>query len=449
MSKASRNRVIYQNEFLYTSLDATGYHFENQTKSDPDCILRNVLPDNCSGNLVTQLHRIQAINYTVNTNYINVNQYGQLARVGGVSATNPDITLDFEYFLADGYNEQAVGFVTDGSTQALFNHMVTDGRFGQNFFISTAPEGHNIVNSNLDKFRRVNRSKFNNGSLQLPFQFKNIDSDITTLGIGNAFLSQYAVTAEVGSLPKARLSYDAFNVAVYKDFCNLPIPAVQPINSQCDRDIRFSLPDTYESFVYGKLKGMEDITLQDGVPGIRPNDISISLSDIGLISQQLNTESDYGVGSAHIQGFTINIPIGTTKVNRLGNSYSFTRLLNFPTRITIEVTAFVSELKKIHSAIEDMCSKAPKDIVLELYDCRGVSECNGSIEASTTNMKYVIKGALLESEGFSLDISNSKSVSMTLHATVSGPEDLDQGFFIYGKSNMPRRPQILSWGQHL
>jgi len=132
MSKASRNRVIYQNEFLYTSLDATGYHFENKTTSDPDCVLRNVLPDNCSGNLVTQLHRIQAINYTVNTNYINVNQYGQLARVGGVSATNPDITLDFEYFLADGYNEQAVGFVTDGSTQALFNHMVTDGRFGQN-----------------------------------------------------------------------------------------------------------------------------------------------------------------------------------------------------------------------------------------------------------------------------------------------------------------------------
>ncbi len=446
-----RARVIYQNEFLYTSFDATGYHFENHTSEDSDCSLRNVLPNNCSGNLVQQLHRIQSINYSINTNYVNVNQFGQASRIDGTTVTSPDITLDFEYFLSDGYNEQAVGFIIDGEHQALSKHMRPDGRFGSNFFITTGPEGHDIINSDLNKFKNQKGTFNAAGQLQLPFplQNKNPDHHITTMGIGNAFLSQYSVTAEVGSLPRARLSFDAFNMSVYKGFCNLPVPSINP-NSFCDDpNIHFSIPDTYESFVYGKLQGMEDITLQGGVPGLRPTDIRIRIGEMGSISKYIDDEGYYGDGAAHIQGFTINIPIGTTKLNRIGTKLAFTRALNFPATITIQIRAVVSELKKIASAVDDFCSKRRQDIILELYDCRGLVECNGSLNQVSTNMKYVIKGASLESESFSLDIGDNKVVDMTATASVAGPEDLDNGFFLYGKSHLPSRPQILSWGKSL
>ena len=114
-----RNTVIYNNEFLYTSFDATGFHFNDFTRYDPDCKLRNLDCNACSGNLVRQLHRIQGINYGFSMNYADANQFGQGAYVEKVTIEQPDATLDFAYFLADGYNEEVMGFIIDGEHQAL------------------------------------------------------------------------------------------------------------------------------------------------------------------------------------------------------------------------------------------------------------------------------------------------------------------------------------------
>lgn len=454
MSSKGRNRVNYQSEFLYTSFNATGYHFADNVSHDPNCKLRNLNKNECSGNLVEQLHRIQSVNYNINTNYININQYGKAARIDGVISTSPDVTLDFEYFLADGYNEQAIGFITDGITPALRKHMLVEDRFGSNFFIVTGPDGRDIIGANLDKYINTEGIFNDSSEIDLPFQLMHdkITNDITTLGIGNAFLSQYAVTAEVGSLPKARLSFDAFNVRVYNHFCNLPLPTITSSTS-CAKDLRFSIPDTYESFVYQKVQGLEDITLQEGVPGLRSTEISITLGDIGAISKQLDKPkgftNDYSKGAANIQGFTINVPIGTTKINRIGDSYAFTRTLNFPSKIDIQIKALVSELKKLTN-IDDLCLKKPTDVILDLHDYRCLVVCTDEkLNQTTSNMKYIIKGAVLESEGFSLNIGDNKIVELTLSASVSGPEDKDAGLFIFGKSFLADKPSILSWGNLL
>ena len=131
-----RPRVIYQTEALYTSLDATGYHFADSTHNDSDCNLRNLDHTGCSGNLVRQLHRIQSVDFDYKINWTNVDQYGQGARLDFMMLTTPDITLDFEYLLADGYNEQLMGFVVDGEHQSLRNHIYDYNRkVGSNFGI--------------------------------------------------------------------------------------------------------------------------------------------------------------------------------------------------------------------------------------------------------------------------------------------------------------------------
>lgn len=422
-----RNRVNYGGEFLYTSFDATGYHFNNQTLYDPNCELRNVPWTECSGNLVRQLHRVQSINYGFTQDFKDANEFGKIARTARVSVNNPDVTLDFEYFLADGYNEQVMGFIIDGKTQTLFKHLASEGRMGQNFFIGVAPEGHQVVGANLKQKEESRR----------------------VVGIGNAFLSQYAVTAELGSIPKARVSFDAFNMRSYYGACNLPIPAVDPVNDCGAPDVNFSLPDTYESFVYEQLTGLEDIVYQEGAGGLRPGDIKISIDDGAFFSRQLSGLNEYTNGGAHIQGFTINMPLGNTRIHRLGRHFEFARVLNFPATIDVEVQALVADLKAENLWSRITCPSKKHNLTLLLNDCRSLSICDDKLVPHSTNMAFYLKSAILDEENFSSSISDNKVVNLKFTVPVGGADDYDDGLFITGKSFFPERPNLLTWGNFL
>ena len=422
----NRARVNYGSEFLYTAFDATGYHFNNLTSGDPNCDLRNVPWTDCSGNLVRQLHRIQGIDYGFTTVNEDVNQFGKIARIDTVAIKTPEVTLDFEYILADGYNEQALGFLVNGEDQALYKHIAPDGRVGANFFVSVAPEGREVIGANLMYQESLRR----------------------TIGIGNAFLSQYAVTAELGSIPRARVSFEAFNIRSYHGSCNLPIPSFDPAQDCHHPDRSFSLPDTYESFVYEQLSGLEDIHYQHGAGGLRPGDIKISLDGAGLLSEQLSGLHDYSDGAAHIQGFTINLPLGNTKIHRLGRNIEFNRAPNLPATIDVQVTALAANLRRA-GLWEAMCSKKQHNLSLILEDCMALRECSGVLSPNTINMAYYLKGAVLNSESFSSSVSDNKIVDLSFSVPIGGADQKDRGLFIYGKSFFPDRPHLLAWGNPL
>jgi len=430
--KRTRPRVIYQNEFLYSSLDATGYHFNNSTKSDPDCSLRNIDWESCSGNQVRQLHRIQAINYSSITNLIDINQYGSAAHIGALSSDTPDVTLDIEYLLSEGYNEQVMGFITDGESPALHKHLIPDGRVGQNFFIVTVPHHHDVINYDLE------------GNAK----------DVRVIGIGNAFLTQYAITAEVGSIPKARASFEAFNMVGYTGFCNLPVPSVDPRhNNLCKDDIRFSIPDTYQSFVYGNVVGMEDIQFSESNLGISPRNIELSLKNASNISILPSGFNDMDSGSAHIQGFTINVPLGRTKISRIGSMHSFSRAGNYPTVIEVVIRAIVSDIKESTMSqylSDEQCGNAFFDLEIKMNDGFCIDLCqDNKIVHAESSMYFNIKNARLMSEFFALDLESHKTVDIKFTASVVGPETLHEGLFISGRSYMPKKPKIISWGNLL
>lgn len=421
-SPEKRPRVDYGNEFLYTAFDATGYHFNDFTAHDPDCELRNVDCKVCSGNLVRQLHRIQAINYGFTINRKDVNEYGHLANIGRIPVETPNVTLDFEYFLADGYNELVMGFIIDGEHQAFHHHLSPEGRIGSNFFINVAPDGREVVKADL-MYQEERRR---------------------TIGIGNAFLSQYAVTAELGSIPKARVSFEALNMRSYIGICNLPIPAIDVANDSWCPDINFSLPDTYESFVYHQLDGLENIVLQEGVVGLKPGDIQIDLDDGAMISKQLSG-FDYTPGAANIQGFTINAPIGQTKIHKLGRRFEFGRVPNFPSNVQVQVKAMVAELKE-GSTFERLCTQKKHNLILKLNDGCRLHECSGRFYPEDANMIFYIKNAVLDQESFSSSISDNKIVDLNFTAPIASKDDNENGLFIFGKSHFPERPALVAWG---
>ena len=89
----ARNRVIYQSEGLFVSKDAS-----LGAKTDHE-----------------QLGRIQSANYSFTINRQDVNQFGDLARIDSLVLDPPTVSLDFSYYLADGFNERAMGFFVQNS----------------------------------------------------------------------------------------------------------------------------------------------------------------------------------------------------------------------------------------------------------------------------------------------------------------------------------------------
>lgn len=130
-----RTRVIYQNEALYVGPSpATSGHYKFLTGSnapnvptqrlsqlDPLSVL-TVNSGNTTATLplaamtsglvpnITNLDRIQSINYSFNIVRKDVNQFGNLAAIDKVIIDQPTISLDFSYYQNNLNNEEELGF---------------------------------------------------------------------------------------------------------------------------------------------------------------------------------------------------------------------------------------------------------------------------------------------------------------------------------------------------
>lgn len=415
----------YPNQFLYTSLHATGYHFEDLAE-DSNNLYRNTPHYENHGNQVRPLHRVQDFNYGYTIQREDVNSFGQVGRTDSIPIKTPEIFFNFEYLLVDGYNESVCGFVTDGNSQFTCNHLLSNCFAGQNFFILTGPDGYPIVGSNLEDF----------------------GDTVHVVGIGNCFLNQYAVTAEVGKMPRARLSYEAFNIKSYTKIINNPIPAINYRAGDLCPDIKFSIPDTFDSFSYPKVVGLNDIEYRKASKGISPASIKMSLDDPGLISKQI--DQDHQHGDANVQGFTINVPVANTRMERLGNYFEFARLPKFPSKIEIKINAILSEIKQNQSLYNIFCKHIPHNLFITLHDYCAIDVCENQLEQSDASVTFELRNVVLDSEILTNTVDDPhRLVELNLSCQISGPEDNSSGLFMKGKSFFPDMPKILAWGHPL
>ena len=130
-----RTRVIYQNEALYVGPSpATSGHYKfvtgNNAVNVPTQKLSQLDPLSVrtvnSGNTtasasllqmtsgllpnLTNLDRIQSINYNFNISRKDVNQFGNLAAIDRVIIDQPTVSLDFSYLQNSFNNEEELGF---------------------------------------------------------------------------------------------------------------------------------------------------------------------------------------------------------------------------------------------------------------------------------------------------------------------------------------------------
>lgn len=357
----AKNRVIYQSEALYVSKDAssTGVHHHEQ------------------------LNRVQSANYSFNISRQDVNQFGQLAKVGSMVLEAPTVSMDTSYLVTDGFNERALGFYVqtaggDDNEKSFISGFLADGD-GKNFYVTTVPEGQDA-----------------NG-----VTVSGAANDV--IGIGNAYLTDYSLDLSVGSLPTVSVSFEAANINSTAGNV-IETPAVsQASGTKLDGIV--GLPTATSGNAGGEI-------------ALRPGDVTVDITSFD--GQTIVDIDPADTDGAHIQSASLSIPLSRTPLERLGTKFAYARSVDFPVQATLSVNAIVNEVtaRNLADVIND---ESTKTVTLTLKN-----------EAGSTAMLYTMKGAQIVSESFSSSIGANKSVDLTFTTSVGGPDDTTNGIFASG-----------------
>ena len=336
---------------------------------------------NSGVNLVQQLYRVQTANENVNVTRTPVNEVGRLGFLDRVILEAPTATLDFSYLVSNVLNEKRLGFVVDGSVSAI-SGLISAASDEKNYFILSVPEGHDAE------------------------YFAGASNTTTAIQFGNGFISNYSFEASVGNFPTATVQIQAFNYKVDNDSVLQTIPAI---------DVTNGLPIT------GKLFSLPQAT--SGVAGqvsvIKPGDITVSIGG-GPIGLELN--------DLKIQSVQLGVGLNRTPIQKLGSTFPFARVISFPIDCTCSINANIGDYAA--GVLSDVrCNDAAYDLSVTLRkpSCSG----NGAVAAI-----YTLKGAKMDSQSSSLNIGNNKSSTLNFSAPLSAPEDVTNGLFISGVTDI-------------
>jgi hypothetical protein len=376
----ARNRVIYQSEGLFVSSG-----LQSKTAAEHK-----------------QLKRVQSANYSFEITRQDVNQFGQLARIDALVLQSPTVSLDFSYYLADGFNESALGFYMQGTGGSA--GPTTEGNFasgqmvsssGLNFYIVTDSEGVDLNYNNTPATALSGKG---------------------VIGIGNGFITDYTVNAAVGDLPTISVSVEGlgFNASSYTvngTLTGFNTPAINPalgtkLFTGTGDYVKLPLPTT-----------------GDGVTALRPGDITLSFGGFTGTGGTPTSTVDGSSDAINIQSVSLSLPMSRTPIERLGSRFAFARVTDFPVTATMSVNALVNEVQARNLA--DMIDDgAERDITLTI----------NAPGTSTPAVKYTFKAARLDSESYSSDIGSNKSVDLSFSTQIGGPNDLVHGIYFSGAS---------------
>ena len=348
-----------------------------------------------------QLTRVQSANYSYTINRQDVNQYGQLARIDSLVLDPPTVSIDFSYYLTDGFNERVLDFYVQtgagaaSSDQGNFasGHMTAGS--GVNVYVLTSEEG----------------TDFN---LQTSAEFAGSAgaTKATVVGVGNCYLSDYSIDLSVGSLPTASVTMEGANMAATASGALSGVAAisgiVNPSVNQEDGVAVTSTPVVVPAPSSGNV----------GQPtALRPGDITLDIAQFA--GQTITDLTD--PGACNVQSCSLSIPLSRSPLDRLGSKFPFARTVDFPVVTTLSVSALLNE--EVAYNLSTGLDGGQKDVTITM-----------KTPALGSGIQWQFKNALVESENWSSSIGSNKSVDLTFTAQVGGPEDLTAGVFMSGAS---------------
>ena len=335
----ARNRTIYANEVLMVSPSATG--------------LQSLNYDGGPRSLLRQIKRVQNVNYGFTINRESTYQYGQLARCGTAVLDAPTVSLDFSYMLTDGKNEHLLGFDnTEGSDFLSIDFMSDiDGR---NFYIYTTEEGKDAAPSTIAKIEA------------------QTEANKHVMALGNCYVTNYSVNAAVGAMPTVSVSAEGFNIqsSPGTDGRN---PAIHPTGGN-QMSSSYKIPSEY-------------ISTGAGVHALLPGDIDLDIGDTALLSLLADGAQS---SASHIQNVSIDVPLSRTTLNRLGNPFGYSKVLDTPITANISISAILADKKSTEKSLFTELSENNKSditVAFKKHSVKGSKQGDKAVAFTFNNIQ--------------------------------------------------------------
>lgn len=364
-----RTRLIFQNLNLYVGPAATsGWTATGAMFSVPG----TNAPGNTGNNLIAELANIQSASVNVGINRSDINAFGQLQRFAQVLIAPPTISLDFSYNLTDGYNENMIGFNTNGGS--FISGILTKVSDAKNYFLSVSQQG--------------------------------VDDDAVTnpnqrdvLSVANGYVSNYNVNVAVGQVATASVTVDAMNVVAYTGSSGLQTPAVDPQNSRRISAWTFQLPQGRN------ISG-------NGVYALRPGDVQLSFPTAAGFLVPLS-----GQNTVQVQSVGLSVPISREVLNALGSPFGYSREIQFPVNATLNIRALQTELQP-NSFTDVYCSDDFYNFGLTLRQ----PSCAGT---GLVGIQYGFNQGKVTSMTFGNTIGGDGTVDVVVSAQLAGASSLN------------------------
>ncbi len=386
----ARNRTIYANEVLMVSPSATG--------------LQSLNYDGGPRSLLRQIKRTQSINYSWNINRSDVNQYGNLARIDTVVLEPPTVNLDFTYLLTDGKNEHLLGFDNTEGSDFLHKDFMSDVD-GRNFYIYTTEEGKDAATSTIAKIEA------------------QTEANKHVVALGNCYVTNYSVSAAVGGIPTANVSTEAFNIQSSPGTAG-GNPAIHPTGGN-QMSSSYKIPSEY-------------ISTGAGVHALLPGDIDLNIGDTALLSLLADGAQS---SASHIQSVSIDVPLSRTTLNRLGNPFGYSKVLDTPITANISISAILADKKSTEKSLFTELSEDSKSDVTVAFRKPNVK---GSRQGDKA-VAFTFNDIQLISESYGMSIGDNRSVDYNFTAVLGGSSS-DKGVMKMAASGVYEQIQVFETG---
>ena len=377
-----KDRVLYTSQILYVG---------------PSGAAGTLGQSAISGVTPTQLHHIKSIEHITETDTTYSYQYGSREPIGAAIAKPVEVSLEFEYNLADAQNEKWLGFNLSPLDTPFISGFLNQENDEQNFYILTTERGDAVTKASTPEFLA--------------------QQGMTVNSFGNCVIENYNISASLDTIPAATVKVRADNV----EFAHGASGIKCPNDTECLIAEKVVLPAPRED------------NLQ--VDALRPYYLTLyfesdTLPQGGYVLPTGSGPQD-GKSPCSLNSFEINLELPRRISERIGSKYPVSKHIQYPAQV------------------EFSCVAASKDIVsgslMDIFCAQGnniiVSMDNPYTEEP--NIKIKLKDLHLESEISEHTLLTQEFVTLKFSAPLGSPTGSAVGFYMSGVASAE---QLTSYG---
>lgn len=315
-----------------------------------------------NANNVSGLKRVQSCGVSFTFARQRFKQIGSENFVGDVHLKNADVNFDMNYYYSNGTNEALFGLNVDGTSGHALKY-VKRQRQDRNFYVLQG-----------------------SGANEEPLLDSSYLDDYDVMAIGNSFLDQYSISAQVGTPISVAADFSAYNFQLdnYTTSSGEYIPAIDESQGIRTEEYRYKI----------QTGNVYNTTNEDGRidAAFSPTHIEMVMpSDFNVAGLELT-----GQNVASLQSFDLGFSIERLDLYGFGSMYPYGRRALLPVVGSLNFSAFAREFETgtLHTIINS--GEKEFDFTFNFLNCSG-----------QTGLQLEVENAKVDNESFTETIGSN------------------------------------------